>query len=110
MISEKKFLEYKLEVQKEFARMVERILALEKALEKQALQHKSEIQQLETAIAHEKAIEAVKAAAASTPDETDEERLQREREARTANVMLQYTQDSETLLKLGFKLPGGGGQ
>ena len=110
MISEKRFLKYKLEIQQMFQQLQADIHELELKLQKQEFEHKAEIKQLENAIAHEKEIEEVKAAAVSPPAETDEERLDREREARTANVMLQYTQDSETLLKLGFKLPGGGGQ
>lgn len=109
MIRKSDLLEMQLEIQKAFQKMERRISDLENELAKQELRHKAEIQQLEMSISHTKAIEDLKAKQASAPVETEAEKLAREKAERRASVMMQYCEDPETLQKLGFNIPVGGG-
>lgn len=108
MIRKSDLLEMQLEIQQTFQKMERKISDLENELAKQELRHKLEMQQLEMSISHTKVIEALKAKQASAPVETEDEKLEREKAERRANVMMQYTEDPETLQKLGFNIPVGG--
>lgn len=96
MISEKNFLRYQLEIEKRFSELECKNKELEKELALQELRHKYEIEKLQKQTAEPKA-------------ETDEEKASREQEAKVASVMQMYSEDPETLRKLGFNLPGDGG-
>lgn len=109
MISEKKFLLYRLDVEKRFSDFEHRISELSATIREQKLRHKMEMQRLEMSIAHDNEIKRIKAEAVAVPTESEEEKRAREEEEKTASAMLQYSQDADTLRRLGFKVPGGGG-
>jgi hypothetical protein len=109
MISEKTFLKYQLEMERRFSALERKISDLKEILSSQELRHRLEMQRLEMSIAHEKEIEKAKAEAVAPKMETEEEKRKREDEERVATVMQMYSEDPETLRKLGFSIPGGGG-
>lgn len=120
MISEKKFLKYQVEVERRFSRLNDRISELKTELTSQDLHHKlemerfktevrKEIETLKTELAHKEALAEVKAQYETSKDESEEEKAKREDEKKVANIMQLYSEDPETLRRLGFNLPGDGG-
>ena len=94
MISEKEFLKYQLETERRFSRMERNLDDLKHTLAEQELRHKIEIQKLllELKMPY------------TPPAVTDKEKREADK---AAGVMLEYSEDAETLSKLGFKVGGG---
>jgi hypothetical protein len=95
MISEKRFLEYKLEMERRFNAMDKKIDELKNALSTQELRHKLEM---------EKLLRSKEVDASKTPMPTEDEIAKRNKQA---SVLLQYSEDPETLKNLGFNITGG---
>ena len=95
MISEKKFLEYQLRQEKRFSLMERKLEELKNELSQQELRHKIEMQK----ILHQKALESLK------DHKTDSFPIEEEKEKqKTAGILLEYSEDEETLRKLGFQV------
>lgn len=106
MISNKKFANFMIEVEKRFSALECKIEGLKSELSMQELKHKLEIQSLKGELEQKKFIADLETM--KQKPETDEEKLLREEEQKTANLMQLYTEDPETLRRLGFRIPSGG--
>ena len=95
MIDEKIFLEYKLEQEKRVSKLEQELLLLKKDLKMQEMRHRLELQELKNAQSAPMPIPA------PTPESKEEKND-------SADLLLQYSEDAETLKKLGFNLKEGG--
>ncbi|MBQ9113901.1 MAG: hypothetical protein IJY05_03155 [Clostridia bacterium] len=97
MIKETDFLKYKMEVDARFSRLQQEIERVKAELSTQELRHKLELQE----VLHKKEVEELKEK--KVAEMTDEEKTEAEKANAQASVLLSYTEDRETLEKLGFK-------
>ena len=93
MISKIKFLEYQLEIERRLSKQHEEIALLKLEMQMQELRHKFELKEF----AKEKQ---------TVTEISDEEKAAAELERKQASTLLAYTEDRETLEKLGFKFGG----
>lgn len=100
MIKEKHFLKYQLEVEARFSRMQQEISRLKAEMSKQELRHELEMQK----ILHKKEVEELKKD--KVAEMSQEEKEEAEKAKAQATTLLNYTEDRETLEKLGFKFGG----
>lgn len=100
MIRERDFLKYQLEVEAKFSRMLQEIERVKAEMSAQELRHKIEMQER----IHQKEVRELKEQ--KQADMTDEEKKAVEQEKTQASTLLAYTEDRETLEKLGFKFGG----
>lgn len=100
MIRERDFLKYQLEVEARFSRMQQEIERVNAEMSKQELRHKLEMQEL----LHKKEVEELKKE--KVAEMSQEEKDAAEKAKAQASTLLAYTEDRETLEKLGFKFGG----
>lgn len=91
MIDKKEFLKFQLEVERRYSSLERKMDELKSELVKQELRHKIEIQQL--------LLELNKPY--NPPSVTDDEKRETNK---GAGLLLEYSEDAETLQKLGFKI------